>query len=641
VRRVRSLAIALTLCVSALAPATAEAKWTQIRSANFLFIGDAPESQIRRIAQKLEQFREVMLRALPGATAASPVPTVVMVFATDRSLQPVKPLFRGNAVDVGGYFQGGEDVNYVSINAEFADFALLTIFHEYSHFLVSNSMGQLPAWVSEGLAEVYEMVQERDGGKKALVGLAPGQHVGLLKGSTLIPIRDLMAVDHESSMYNEGSRRGVFYAQSWALVHYLSFGNAGRAKQFSQLLSSLRSGGTMQASFDQAFGADAGTLDRELFDYVRQFAFPAMQFDFGERVAATAVPRGQTLDDLEAEIYVADLQSRMGREAEARTRLAAVLKQKPDASRATASLGLQELRAGRLDAALPLLERAAAQGQDDASVQAAYGRGLIARLSERSDPAAATETLQKARTALARAVQLDRDSAFAAGMLGYIELVSGTDLPRAVSLLERAVVLAPSREQYRLFLAQALLRQREFSRATAQLGPLLAGGRRPEIREQARTLLGVAGDLQKQPTAAPPANAQPTATDLAALADLNRLTARPSDPAQSSTRPDLRAVGPGETRARGMFRAVECAQGSIVLLIESDGSTVRLRTKQLSDVDFISYRAETPGSVNCGTLPMPQPVLATYRANASGTGSTATIGDAVAIELVPDGFIPR
>src|SRR5689334_6587484 len=117
----RPAAIAILLLVSGFVSTSAEAKWTQVRSANFLFVGDASEGQIRRIAQKLEQFREVMLRALPGVTAASPVPTVVLVFATDRSLKPVAPLFNGSPVEVAGYFQPGEDRNYIAIDAEYID----------------------------------------------------------------------------------------------------------------------------------------------------------------------------------------------------------------------------------------------------------------------------------------------------------------------------------------------------------------------------------------------------------------------------------------------------------------------------------------------------------------------------------------
>ena len=524
---------------------------------------------------------------------------------------------------------------------------------------MSNSVGPLSPWAGEGLAEVYEMVQDRDGGTKAVVGRAPAQHIELLQASTLIPIRELMAIDHDSPVYNEGNRRGVFYAQSWALVHYLSFGNPARAKQFSHYLSSVRSGSAPQAAFTEAFGADAATLDRELFEYVRQHLFPAVVFDFGEKVAATTVPRGQPLDQIDADIYVADLQSRVGRDEEARTRLAAILKQKPDAARATTSLGLQLFRANQLDKALPLLEQAAAQGLTDSWIQMAYGRALIARLGDQTDAAAREITLRQARTVLSRAVDLDANSAFAAGLLGYVELASNTDLPRATALLERAVRLAPSREQYRLFLAQALMQQRELAKATDQLGPLVASGRDPQTRTRAREMLMQIGDLRNPtPAASAAANAQPTATDLQALASLSRLavetpsapgappapSAPPSrGPAQPlpTFRPDLRPVGAGETRALGEFRAIDCVQGTIVLVLQTDSGPLLLRARQLGDIDFISYRNDAPGSVSCGPLSTPQRVLATYRAGAAGTSASATAGDAVAIELLPDNYTPK
>jgi tetratricopeptide (TPR) repeat protein len=644
----RALLVVLSI-VAALVPTGADAKWTQVRSTNFIFIGDASEGQIRRIAQKLEQFREVMLKALPGATAASPVPTVVMVFATDRSLRPVAPLFNGNPIELAGYFQPGEDVNYIAIDAEYIDPALLAIFHEYSHFLVTNSIGPVPAWASEGLAEVYELVQERDGGKKAVVGLAPQQHVELLKASTLIPIRDLLAVDQHSSVYNEGTRRGVFYAQSWALVHYLSFGNAERTKQFRQYLASVRSGSPAPAAFAEAFG-DAAVLDRELFMYVRNYLFPAILFDLGEKVGGASVQKGQPLDDMEAAIYVADLQGRVGRLEESRTRLAAIVKQDPNAARAHAALGLQEFRANQIDKALPLLERASSLGTNDGWVQNAYGRALIAQFGGGVSADNAQGAVQRARTVLTRAVELDPNSAFAAAMLGYVELILDTDAAHAAALLERATQLAPSREQYRLFLAQAWMRQREFAKATGQLGPLLASGHDPQIRSQARDLLGRIGEMQNRP-AAPPAGAPaaPTAEQLATLAALSRAADTSGPPPVRATgtmggafvRLELRPVADGETRVRGQFVAVECGPAGIVLVVQSDAGALRLRAKQLSEVSFISYRSDTPGSVTCGTMPKPQLILATYRAAAAGTGPSATTGDAVAIELVPDDFILR
>jgi hypothetical protein len=256
-----------------------------------------------------------MLRAFPGFSAVSPVPTVVMVFATDRSFEPAKPLFRGKRIELAGLFQPGEDVNYVALSAEVIDLALMTIFHEYSHFPTGNSTADLPVWVSEGLAEVYEMLQERDGGSSAVFGLAPAHHVELLKRSTLMPIRELAAVDHQSPVYNEDSRRGVFYAESWALVHYLTLGNTQRAQQFRQYVSSLASGVTPPAAFEGAFGADAALLDRELFEYVRRVSFTAVQVDFAD-LAQALLAQGEFT---RATSYLGPLVAR-GRGADVRSR---------------------------------------------------------------------------------------------------------------------------------------------------------------------------------------------------------------------------------------------------------------------------------------------------------------------------------
>jgi len=653
-------ATVLLLVVASLLPVRAEAKWTEVRSSNFLFVGDAPEAQIRDIAQKLELFREVMLLALPGAVGGSPVPTVVLVCATGRTMQPMRPLFRGNPIELAGFFLGSEDVNYITINAEFADAALQTVFHEYSHALVANMVGPLPPWASEGLAEVYETMEQQRGGRSALLGRPQRDHLELLNRSTLIPIRDLTAVDHQSTLYNEGTRRGVLYAQSWALVHYLTFGNPARTPQFRQFLAAARSGGDTKKIFADAFGADT-VLDRELFEYVRRFSFPALRFNFEDRVSATAVQKGRTVDDLDVEIHIADLQYRIGRAEEAQVRLAAVLKRKPEAPRALVAQGMEHFRGERLDAALPLLERAASQAPDDARAQSAYGRVLIARMGNKQLDDAMTTTLRQSRDVLARAVELDPDSAFAAAMLGYVELSLGTDLPRATSLLERAVKVAPSREQYRLLLGESLMRQGNSAAATSVLAPLMGGAREDQVRARARTLMVSMADKQNRPAATSDAapggkpaatgSAEPSRATPSSSVEPVRPPAVVDAPREAAAAPYvdsaqraglvLRRLGVGETRTLGQFRAIECGRASAVLLVDTTGSTLRLRAKQIDDVDFISYRAGALSSVNCGALPAPQRVLVTYRPGAEGEGATATAGEAVAIELLPDDYIPK
>lgn len=190
-------------------------------------------------------------------------------------------------------------------------------------------------------------------------------------------------------------------------------------------------------------------------------------------------------------------------------------------------------------------------------------------------------------------------------------------------------------------LAQALLRQREFQRATDQLGPLMATGRSPEVREDARRLLTIAADARARAAAAsaPATTSAPPSSD--GFAPLSSVGFAPTAGASAPSRfrLDLRAVQSGESRALGQFTGIECNKDLMTLRIQADGRVLRLAAKQLSDIDFITYRTDTLGSVSCGPLAMPMRALVTYRARSATT--EAIDGDAVAIELLPDDYQPN
>src|SRR3989442_2062706 len=91
----------LLLCL--IAPLTAQAKdnWTSVRSKTFLLVGNASEKEMRQVATRPEQFRDVFTRLFSGARFTSPVPTTVIVFKSMNSYKPFNP---GNNA---GYFQKG------------------------------------------------------------------------------------------------------------------------------------------------------------------------------------------------------------------------------------------------------------------------------------------------------------------------------------------------------------------------------------------------------------------------------------------------------------------------------------------------------------------------------------------------------
>ena len=106
------------------------------------------------------------------------------------------------------------------------------------HLLVGDALADVPVWFNEGLAE-YDSTYQMYGEREATLGRVKEEHVFELR-ERFIPLTELLAVDHRSPLYNEGERRGVFYAESWALVHYLLLGNPQRKGQLATYLAEVR-----------------------------------------------------------------------------------------------------------------------------------------------------------------------------------------------------------------------------------------------------------------------------------------------------------------------------------------------------------------------------------------------------------------
>src|SRR6266446_7707255 len=145
---------------------SAKDTWTSVRSKSFLLMGNANEKEIRQVGIRLEQFREVFSRLFPQINFRSPVPTTVVVFKSDSSYRPFKP-----SANTAGYFQAGPDVNYITLTTEVhgEQDPFNVIFHEYTHLLVNNTVGNVPVWFNEGLAEYYSTFSISDD-KKIVLG---------------------------------------------------------------------------------------------------------------------------------------------------------------------------------------------------------------------------------------------------------------------------------------------------------------------------------------------------------------------------------------------------------------------------------------------------------------------------------------
>ncbi len=354
-----ALILATVVCLLAVAPlnpAAAKDTWTSVRSKNFFLVGNASEKEIHQVATRLEQFRDVFSRLFTKAQFNSPVPTTVIVFKSDSSYRPFKP-----NPNVAGYFQTGEDVNYIMpLTTETrADDPFSTIFHEYVHLLVNNTLGAtIPLWFNEGLAEYYSTFRMTDD-RKVMLGKVISNHVFLLREQKLLPLRTLFTVDQRSPYYNEGRKMSVFYVESWALLHYLIQGNNGqRREQLGTFLNLLGAGKPAEDAFKQAFQTDYEAVEKELKEYVRRNTYAATAATFERKLEFDSEMRSAPITEAEAQSYLGDLLLHIRHLDDAEKHLQQSLALDPNLAMANASLGIVRARQGRFADAKQLLQRA-------------------------------------------------------------------------------------------------------------------------------------------------------------------------------------------------------------------------------------------------------------------------------------------
>jgi len=425
-------------------------KWIEVRTEHFRFFSNAGKGATRRVAVDLEELRAV-LAELTDYELQSPIPTLIYVFRHDRSFEPYKHLYQGKAAAVSGYFMAREEANYIAINADSRD-ASGTVFHEYVHYVSANSLGYLPTWLSEGLAEFYSSFEVID--KTVYIGLPIMNHLVVLRGSTPIPLDQLLAVNRSSPLYNEKDRKGEFYAESWALVHYLLLGDEVRRQQLSRFLDLIHDGAAEDAAFTAAFGTETENLAREVRGHLRGSRFKYLQataevdveaglsmrimsysetlYRLGQLLAAQVVDRPERMAYFEASVN-ADLQNGLA--------LSALAVEK-------------EATADRVSAE-DLYRRALRASPDDPTVLFRWGGFLSRRGGHQFE----------AIDALTRSTRLDPGFAPAWAALAAVYSDTGVASPEALAAVETAHQLLPTDNMVAGDLLRLLLRSDQRDRA--------------------------------------------------------------------------------------------------------------------------------------------------------------------------------
>jgi tetratricopeptide (TPR) repeat protein len=626
--------------LSLLAPATtrtraARDEWLSVRSQNFLVVGQAGEKELRRVAVRLEEYRAAFSRLMSDEHFDATVPTTVVVFRDDRAYEPFKPVFRGQTASfVAGYFQPGAEVNYITLalGTDSARGGSSTLLHEYTHLLVNNYFRNAPLWLKEGLAEFYSTARLSGDRRRVTLGARIPQRAGELRGRALLPLSKLFDVDQQSPYYFEADKRGLFYAESWALVHYLLNGGERRA-QLTRFIELLASGASVRGSFREAFQTDTDKLENELAAYVQLASYPESTEAFDRPLDFDSQLRVKAMTMAEGLACLGDLLLRAERADDAEGYLLKSLELDEGLAAARVSLGVVRLKQGRLAEAREQLQKAAAL--DPRNYLAHYhladtlNREGTATGSDKISVRDFERQTDAIRAELRRAIELAPSSLESYRLLASVELERGDKPEEAASLLRRASALAPRRLDFVLLLAQAHLSKGEFDEARRLVEQVARRGGDTRLREQAAMLLGRINAREELAV-----RLKSQADEAAKLEASDAAPAQPCDmPARGG--PQYKRLRFAGEQACGRLAEIACDDGGVTLRVEAGGRTLVLRAADLRDVRFVTYTANVKtGRLTCGVRQPADPVLVTYRPKRDGRAGSD--GEALAVEFIPE-----
>ena len=426
-KRLHTIFIILLVCaLFAAMPSIVAAqtdRWVRIQSKNFQLVGSADEKSMQRVATRLEQFRHVFAQLFPQMKFSSPIPTRVVVFKDKESFDRFKPVEWA-----AGYFQPGEDVNYIvlpTIAGETENYS--TIFHEYTHFLIDNSLGRskAPPWFNEGIAEYYERFAiEND--QKVTLGAVNQGHLQLFQRTPLIPFETFFATDYYTLHKQTKQNAQLFYAQSWALLHYLLHANGGAHRaRFDKFVELLVQGAKSKDAFQQAFATDYATLEAELKKYIGQKDYAATIVQLKEKSIFDGDLQTFAVTEPEAKAFQGDLLYHTKRYDEAEKILREALALDAHSSPVNTALGLVKMQQKQFTQARNYLEKAI-QG-DSQNYLAYYNYALaISRENMTEFGFASNYGLAdaiKARASLRKAVELNPGFAESYNLYAFINIV--------------------------------------------------------------------------------------------------------------------------------------------------------------------------------------------------------------------------
>jgi len=427
-------------------PGARHDNWVEVRSPNFIIVSNASEKDARKFDIQFEQIRDVFRESLAVANMHPSHMITVLAVKNEDSMRELLPEYwaKGHGHPAGIFVSSPMNMSFAAVQMDIpGDNPYHVVYHEYYHSLTVPYLPDLPLWLSEGLAEFFGNTTIE--GDKTILGRPDPSWIYWLKQNPMLPLDVLFNVDYKSPYYSEEGKMSTFYAESWAMTHYLWIGEkASHRALLKTYLDAISSGASEEDAATKAFGdlkRMQGTLDR----YVSSFTFTAIEMKSPPKIPDSEITE-RTLSDAESEAYRGGFGVARGKWADAKPTLEEAIKSEPNLALAHQYLGIADFYGGQREDARVELSRAIALDPKNETTR--FVRALLMFRGASEEP----EVEEDLRAAIAA----NPNFAEAYGLLGVVLAMKGENLDEALAMAQKAVSFEPANASFQLDLAQVL-----------------------------------------------------------------------------------------------------------------------------------------------------------------------------------------
>ena len=485
-RRRTAAAAFLCVVVSSASRLAAADKWIEVKSAHFTVTSNSGQSDTVNLAWQLEQIRSAIATIYPWAKVDLSRPLAIVAAKDETAMKVLAPEYweRKGGVHPASVWVSGPDQHYLAIRTDVLAESRGDVnpFHasyfSYVSLILRQSLERpMPEWFMRGLAGVLSNTIVRE----SAIQLGPPipWHLQQIRDQARLKLSELVAVPHDSPVLRDGDALSRFDAESWALVHYLMFGDGGaHFGKLDQYVKAVFAGADPQAAFREAIG-NPDDLETPFRVYISRsvFSFRQINVDASVKREGFAV---RPLPPAESASKRALFHTAMNRPVEARAAIAEARKagDAPDTFVADALLLERDQKTEEAKAAY---ERATAAGT---TIEYAYYR--LASMLWVAD--ASAETMQRVEDLFSQAIKLNVRDAWAYASLGEVRSIRGSP-GDPMGMVRRALSLEPGEAHHHLRAASVLWRQKKWDEALvhAQAARELASS--DEVRRHATEMI--------------------------------------------------------------------------------------------------------------------------------------------------------